>query len=170
MSQKFFTNLSLKLQNGFFSRDNKFLKRWPTCPKIAVFGPPNVFLDEISTRMAIDLGVPILKPEHLIDEAVRNYETDRKYDHPFFKWVYEHKDDTEALDKEKILLKLLHLNQSYGEGFILNDFPGNLNQALMLEDYKGGLNAFVHISLPFEILIQVENAKIKCEDCDKVYY
>ena len=42
--------------------NNQFIKRWPACPKIAVYGPPNIFMEEISTRMAVDLGVPILKP------------------------------------------------------------------------------------------------------------
>ena len=40
----------------------------------------------------------------------------------------------------------------------------------MLEDYKGGLNAFVHVSLPAEILVEIEESKIKCADCNKVYY
>ena len=167
---KFFTWFSLRAQNGMISQNNQFIKRWPACPKIAVYGPSNTFIEEISTRMAVDLGVPILKPQQLINEAVHNFNTDRKYDHPFFKWIHDHKDDPEALLREKILIKLLILNQSYGEGFILNDFPNNVDQALMLEDYKGGLNAFVHISLPAEVLVEIEEAKIKCADCHKVYY
>ena len=27
-----------------------FIKRWPTNPKIAFFGPPNVMLDELAQR------------------------------------------------------------------------------------------------------------------------
>ena len=27
-----------------------FVRRWPTNPKIAFFGPPNVFLDELAQR------------------------------------------------------------------------------------------------------------------------
>ena len=27
-----------------------FIKRWPTAPKVAFFGPPNVFLDELAQR------------------------------------------------------------------------------------------------------------------------
>ena len=40
----------------------------------------------------------------------------------------------------------------------------------MMEDYKGGLNAFVHLSLPAEILVEIEASKVKCADCHKVYY
>jgi hypothetical protein len=41
---------------------------------------------------------------------------------------------------------------------------------MMLEDYKGGLNAFIHISLPAEILVEIEESKIRCVGCDKIYY
>lgn len=27
-----------------------FVRRWPTAPKVAFFGPPNVFLDEFAQR------------------------------------------------------------------------------------------------------------------------
>ena len=27
-----------------------FIKRWPNTPKVAFFGPPNVFLDELAQR------------------------------------------------------------------------------------------------------------------------
>jgi hypothetical protein len=46
--------------NGVFSRIKNlrkgnvkvggFIKRWPTNPKVVFFGPPNVFLDELSQR------------------------------------------------------------------------------------------------------------------------
>lgn len=40
----------------------------------------------------------------------------------------------------------------------------------MLEEYRGGLNAFVHISLPDEVLVDIEETKIVCQDCSKHYY
>ena len=39
-----------------------------------------------------------------------------------------------------------------------------------MEEYRGGLNAFVHISLPDEILFDIEQTKHKCAGCGKVYY
>ena len=30
--------------------DGGFIRRWPSNPKIAFFGPPNVFLDELAQR------------------------------------------------------------------------------------------------------------------------
>ena len=33
--------------------NGQFIKRWPTAPKVAFFGPPNVFLDELSQRYVI---------------------------------------------------------------------------------------------------------------------
>ncbi len=44
-------NIFHQLKN--LSRGQKtggFIKRWPTNPKVAFFGPPNVFIDELSQR------------------------------------------------------------------------------------------------------------------------
>ena len=43
-----------------------FIKRWPSNPKVAFFGPPNVFLDELTQRFAIDLGVPLISVGQLM--------------------------------------------------------------------------------------------------------
>ena len=32
------------------------------------------------------------------------------------------------------------------------------------------MNAFVHISLPDNVLIDIEENKIKCQSCERVYY
>ena len=40
----------------------------------------------------------------------------------------------------------------------------------MLEEFRGGMNAFVHINLPDEVLIEVEQNKLLCHDCGRVYY
>lgn len=37
-------------RKGLLNSDKGFIKRWPTCPKVAFFGPPNVFQDEIIRR------------------------------------------------------------------------------------------------------------------------
>ena len=47
----------------------------------------------------------------------------------------------------------------------MTDGPSNTFEANLLEEYKGGLNAFVHISLPAEILVDIEQSKCKCADC-----
>ena len=33
-----------------------------------------------------------------------------------------------------------------------------------MEEYKGGINAFVHLSLPDEILVDIEENKMKCTE------
>lgn len=53
---------------------------------------------------------------------------------------------------------------------MLTDFPNNTAEAETLEEYKGGINAFVHVSLPDEILIDIEENKMKCNCCGKKYY
>ena len=39
-----------------------------------------------------------------------------------------------------------------------------------MEEYRGGLNAFVHITLPDEVLVEIEETKVICQDCGKVHY
>ena len=56
-------------------------------------------MEEITTRMAIDLGVPVLSASQLILEASKNYETNPEFNHPFYAWINEHvkKEDYESL-------------------------------------------------------------------------
>lgn len=79
-------------------------------------------------------------------------------------------DDHDALHIEKIPIKLLRLSAEAQEGFILTDFPRNIRQAEQLEEYKGGMNAFVHLTLPDEILVDIEESKCKCAECNRLYY
>ena len=73
--------------------------------------------------------------------------------------------DQEGLIREKIPVKLLRLTAATQNGFILTDFPNNVSQAELLEEYRGGMNAFVHLTLPDEILVDIEESKCKCADC-----
>ena len=43
-------NLKSGIKRGWFKTDAGYIKRWPSNPKIAFFGPPNVFMDEITQR------------------------------------------------------------------------------------------------------------------------
>ena len=52
----------------------------------------------------------------------------------------------------------------------MSDFPHDLRAAEMMEEYKGGLNSFVHLSLPDEVLVDIEETKIICPDSGRVYY
>lgn len=94
------------------------------------------------------------------------------FNHRFFMRVKDILDagDEETLLKERIPLKLMRLTDATQEGFVMTDFPQSQAQAEMLEEYKGGLNAFVHINLPAEVLVDIEEAKYVCDNCDKVYY
>jgi len=53
---------------------------------------------------------------------------------------------------------------------VLTDFPNSVGQAELLEEYRGGINAFVHLTLPDEILVDIEESKCKCADCSRTYY
>lgn len=64
----------------------------------------------------------------------------------------------------------MRLNSEFRDGFIFTDFPHNLAEAEMLEEFKGGLNSFVHLNLPSEVLVDIEEVKHSCSHCEKVYY
>jgi len=49
----------------------------------------------------------------------------------------------------------------------LTDFPSTVAAAEVLEQYKGGVNAFVHLSLPDEVLVDIEDNKISCGIAEK---
>lgn len=52
----------------------------------------------------------------------------------------------------------------------MTDFPNNVPEAETLETFRGGLNAFVHVSLPDDILVDIEESKCQCNDCGRLYY
>jgi adenylate kinase family enzyme len=56
------------------------------------------------------------------------------------------------------------------DGFILTDFPRNVQEAEMLEEYRGGMNSFVHLSLPDDIMVAIEENKLCCNNCGRLYY
>ena len=123
-------------------------------------------------RFAIDLGVPIVSVDQLMKNVAAKHGEDPDFDHPFFEKVAElvRAGDQEKLIKEKIPLKLLRLTPAAQDGMILVDFPLHADEAELLEEYKGGLNAFVHVSLPDEVLVDIEETKVYCPDSDKYYY
>ena len=99
-----------------------------------------------------------------------------QFQHAFYKQVRDILKDEDA-DKvaqtvldEKIPLKLLRVTPAAQDGFVMCDYPGNLPHAEMFEEYKGGINAFVHLSLPDEILVDIEETKIICPESGRVYY
>ena len=94
------------------------------------------------------------------------------FQHPFFEKVAEIiRDGNNAkIIQEKIPIKLLRLSPAAQEGCILIDFPYEQDEAELLEEFRGGLNAFVHVSLPDEVLVDIEETKVVCQDCGKTYY
>jgi len=78
--------------------------------------------------------------------------------------------DIEGIHKEKIPLKLLRLTDAAQDGFVMLDYPGSAAEAELMEEYRGGMNAFVHLSLPDEILVDIEENKIRCTESGVVWY
>ena len=50
------------------------------------------------------------------------------------------------------------------------DYPGSQAEAMLMEEYKGGMNAFVHVSMPDEVLVDLEENKIKCTESGRVAF
>ena len=92
--------------------------------------------------------------------------------HPFFIKAKEMLDagDIDQQINDQLATKLLRVTNTSRDGFILTDFPRVVQEAEMLEEYRGGMNAFVHLSLPEEIQVAVEEVKHKCQDCGRHYY
>ena len=73
-------------------------------------GKISLSLTRIS-RLAIDLGVPLVSIGQLLGRVKEQYGKDPEYDHPFYKQVYEmiQEDDHQAILDERVPIKLLRL-------------------------------------------------------------
>lgn len=85
-----------------------------------------------------------------------------EFNHSFFLKVKDMVEagDEDALLRERVHLKLLRLCHQAQNGFVLTDFPENVGQAESLETFRGGLNAFVHVSLPDKVLVDIEESRV----------
>jgi adenylate kinase family enzyme len=166
------SSIKTGLKKGFLNKDRHFLQRWPTHPKVVFYGPPNVFQDEITQRFAVDVGVPVVSMNTVLRNVAEQAGKTEEFSHSFFIRVRDmlNAGDEEGLIKEKVHTKLLRLCSQAQNGFVLTDFPANVAQAETLESFRGGLNAFVHVSLPEDILVDIEENKHECADCGREYF
>ena len=118
------------------------------------------------------MGLPVISLAQVMENVSQFAGKTEEFNHPFFLKVKDYVDngDIDAQIRDKIALKLLRLTNTGRDGFILTDFPRNLPEAEMLEEYRGGMNSFVHISLPDDIMVAVEESKLQCNDCGRLYY
>ena len=56
------------------------------------------------------------------------------------------------------------------DGFVLTDFPRSVGEAELLEEFRGGINSFVHLSIPDDIMVAIEESKYGCNHCGRLYY
>jgi hypothetical protein len=63
------SNIRNNIKRGL-TRDKGFIQRWPSNPKVVFYGPPNVFQEEITQRFAIDLGIPVVSMNQIIENVV----------------------------------------------------------------------------------------------------
>jgi adenylate kinase family enzyme len=105
----------------------------------------------------------------LLQNVVEHAGKTEEFSHSFFIKVRDMilAGDGDALVKEKVHTKLLRLSSQANNGFVLLNFPNDRAEAETLESYKGGVNAFVHVSLPDDILVDIEENKMACGDCGR---
>lgn len=153
-------------------RQSEFIARWPAAPKIAFLAPPNAPKFELTQRLGVDLGVPVLSIKEMLDRVQVAAGTDEEFSHPFYQRVKAMLDegDRDGIRDEKIVQKLIRITDVAQDGFILTDFPHTLQDAESLEELKGGMNSFVHLNVPERFLAQLEENKFQCADCGTTYY
>ena len=102
-------------------------------------------------------------------ENVKKYAGSQDMTHPFFLKAKEMLDqnDIDQQIKDQLAIKLLRITDQSSDGFVLTDFPRIVQEAELLEQYRGGMNAFVHLNMPEEIQVAVEEAKHQCSDCGR---
>jgi len=156
---------------GLFRSSKDYIKRWPTDPKIIIYGPPNSPKDLFATRLAIDIGVPEVSLESVYKKILHSKEESVKNNEFFIKIRDAVKNkDSNYLYEEKIPLKLLRLLDYAQEGFVLTDFPSTVQEAEMLEELRGGINIFAHVWMDYEDLLKIEEGKLKCGNCGELYH
>ena len=121
------SNIRNSIKRGI-NRDKGFIQRWPTNPKVVFYGPPNVFQEEITQRFAIDLGIPVVSMNQIMENVVEQAGKQPEFSHSFFLRVRDiiMAGDGDALVKERVHVKLLRLCQQAQNGFVLTDFPNNV--------------------------------------------
>nr|ABU80568.1 adenylate kinase [Sterkiella histriomuscorum] len=129
-------------------------------------------MNQLKGIFAVDIGVPVVDMNTILQNVVEQAGKNEEFSHSFFLRVRDmiQAEDADALAKEKVYTKLLRLSAQASHGFVLTNFPNNSGQAEELESFKGGLNAFVHVSLPDDILVDIEENKLSCKDCGRFYY
>lgn len=159
------------LRTVFQKSQDTFIKRWPKSPKIVFFAAPNSFQNEIVSRFSVDTGLPIISMTQVMQNISDNAGKD-DFDHPFFYKIKDMIDngDVDQQIKDKVALKILRLTNTSREGFILTDFPRIVQEAELLEEFRGGMNSFVHLSLPDDIMVAIEENKLACQHCGREYF
>ena len=118
------------------------------------------------------MGVPVFSMAQIYANIQQFAGRSEEWNHPFYIKVKEMLDagDHSQLINDKVALKLLRLTNTSREGFILTDFPRVVQEAEMLEEYRGGMNSFVHLSFPDDVMVAIEENKLSCNDCGGLYY
>lgn len=133
--------------------------------KLVFLGAPGVGKGTYAKRIGPKLNIPHISSGDLLREQVAQ-ET------KLGKKAKEYMDRGDLVPNEDVigLLEERLAQPDAQNGFILDGFPRNVEQAKILEDQMGiNIDAALHIDLPEEILIKKITARRGCEKCGEIY-
>lgn len=147
----------------------------PLCPKVVIFGSPNIDVKLFAHRLAIDAGVPAISIKQIYN-TILTFE-DKFSNETFYRKlikILKNEDKKEAnleLESNLIPEKLLTLSKYSENGFILYDYPNNIYQAKSLEAFtNGGINLAINLMFKKDIALEREEIKHQCLNCGRNYY
>ena len=147
----------------------------PACPKIVLFGSPNIDTKLFAHRIAMDAGVPAVSIKQMYN-TILAYEEKFSQETFFRKLIkiLKNEDKKEAnieLEGNLIPEKLLTLSKYTELGYVLYDYPNNLYQAKSLESHSnGGINLAINLMFKRDISKEREDIKHQCLNCGRKYY
>lgn len=147
----------------------------PSSPKIILFGTPNVDTRLFATRLAIDIGVPVLSIKQIYKTILlfeESYSQELFYRKVISILKNENKVEAAVqLEAESIPEKLLNLTKNTDLGYVLYDYPNNVTQAKNLENQSnGGVNLVVNLQMNKEVAEERERIRFECGGCGREYF
>ncbi|MDA0902219.1 MAG: adenylate kinase [Proteobacteria bacterium] len=84
--------------------------------------------------------------------------------------------DSGSLVPDEVVIKIIEnriVNSDCNDGFILDGFPRNLDQALMLEKALASIgkeiDKVIYLSVPDDIIVKRISGRFSCKSCGEVY-
>lgn len=133
---------------------------------LILLGPPGAGKGTIGSRVAQILNIPLISTGDLLRENVKNEtEFGKKAKHYMEKGELVPDEIVISILKERIKL------EDCLNGFILDGFPRNINQAKILENlFKNDIIKVIYLEADDDFLIKRLSNRRICENCGEIYH